>query len=129
MIRVAINPDLLRWARERAGLAQEDLTKKFARLPRWETGEAQPTLKQVEAFARAVHVPPGYLFLSEPPEESIPIPDFRSVAGQSVTHPSPKSAGYDLCLPGAAELVSRVRTRRAAARTWLCRQRHDRGAS
>ena len=89
MIRVAINPDLLRWARERAGLAQEDLTKKFAKLPRWETGEVQPTLKQVEAFARAVHVPPGYLFLSEPPEELIPIPDFRTVAGRSVTRPSP----------------------------------------
>ena len=89
MIRVSISPDLLRWARERAGLAQEDLTKKFAKLPDWEIGEAQPTLKQVEAFARAVHVPVGYLFLSEPPEESVPIPDFRTVAGRTVIRPSP----------------------------------------
>ena len=66
MIRVAVNPELIRWARERAGFAQEDLTGKFAKLPHWETGEVRPTLKQVEAFARSVHVPEGYLFLSEP---------------------------------------------------------------
>lgn len=46
-------------------------------------------MKQVEAFARAVRVPVGYLFLSEPPEEVIPIPDFRTVAGRAVTRPSP----------------------------------------
>lgn len=89
MIRVAVNPELIRWARERAGLTQEDLTGKFAKLPHWETGEVRPTLKQVEAFARSVHVPEGYLFLSEPPEESSPIPDFRTMAGQTVTRPSP----------------------------------------
>lgn len=89
MIRVAVNPDLLRWARERADLSQEELTKKFAKLSSWETGEVQPTLKQLEAFARAVHVPVGYLFLSAPPEEAVPIPDFRTVAGQSVARPSP----------------------------------------
>ena len=43
----------------------------------------------MEAFARAVHVPTGYLFLSAPPEESVPIPDFRTVAGQTLTRPSP----------------------------------------
>ena len=89
MIRVPINPELLSWARQRAGLAQEDLTKKFAKLPDWETGAIQPTLKQLEAFARSVHVPEGYLFLSKPPEEKVPIPDFRTVAGQPVTGPSP----------------------------------------
>ena len=89
MLRVSINPELLRWARQRAGLAQKDLTGKFPKLPDWETGAVQPTLKQVEAFARAVRVPVGYLFLSEPPEEVIPIPDFRTVAGQAVTRPSP----------------------------------------
>ena len=89
MIRVAINPKLLRWARERAGLSQTDLEKKFARLAAWEADEVQPTLKQVEAFARAVHVPVGYLFLSAPPKESLPIPDFRTFAGLGLTTPSP----------------------------------------
>ena len=89
MIRAPVNPELLRWARERSDLAQEDLAPKFKKLPEWEDGEAQPTLKQVEAFARAVHVPVGYLFLTEPPEETVPIPDFRTFAGQAVTRPSP----------------------------------------
>lgn len=89
MIRVAVNPELIRWARERAGLAQDDLTAKFAKLPDWEAGELQPTLKQVEAFAHRVHVPTGYLFLDQPPEESVPIPDFRTLAGRAVARPSP----------------------------------------
>ena len=89
MTRVPVSPELLRWARERSGLARDDLTTKFRKLPEWEDGETRPTLKQMEAFARAVHVPVGYLFLAEPPEESVPIPDFRTIAGEPVRRPSP----------------------------------------
>ena len=89
MIRAPVNPELLRWARVRAGITQGDLAAKFRKLPEWEGGQTRPTLKQVEAFARAVHVPVGYLFLSEPPEEAMPIPDFRTFAGHAVTRPSP----------------------------------------
>lgn len=89
MIRAPVNPELLRWARERAGVAQEDLTAKFRKLPEWEDGQTRPTLKQAEAFARALHVPVGYLFLSEPPEEALPIADFRTLAGHGFTRPSP----------------------------------------
>ena len=89
MIRVPVNPELLRWARKRAGIAQEDLTVKFKKLPEWENGDIQPTLKQVEAFAHAVHAPVGYLFLTEPLTEAVPIPDFRTFASHAVTQPSP----------------------------------------
>ena len=89
MIRVPVNPELLSWARKRAGAAQEDLAVKFKRLPEWEDGRTRPTLKQAEAFARAVNVPFGYLFLSEPPEEAVPIPDSRTLTGHAVTRPSP----------------------------------------
>ena len=89
MTRVPVNTELLRWARERAGLTQDDLIGKFRKLPERESGSIQPTLKQVEAFAHTVHVPVGYLFLTKPPEEPVPIPDFRTFAGQTVTRPSP----------------------------------------
>jgi len=89
MIRVPIEPTLLRWALERAGKSEEDLITRFKKLPDWESGATQPTLNQLEAFARAVHVPVGYLFLSEPPDEPVPIPDFRTFAGQAISRPSP----------------------------------------
>ena len=89
MIRVPVNAEILRWAQERAGLTQDDLIGKFSKLPEWESGSIQPTLKQAEAFARTVHIPVGYLFLAQPPEEPVPIPDFRTIAGQAVKRPSP----------------------------------------
>lgn len=90
MTRVAVDPALLRWARERAGYSVEDLSGRFPRLGRWEAGEVRPTLKQVEAFARKTHVPLGYLFLPEPPEEEVPIPDLRTVGSEYLGHPSPE---------------------------------------
>src|ERR1700735_1795870 len=87
MTRVAVSPALLRWARERAGLDIPTLAEWFPKLPEWEDGEAQPTLKQLESFAKAVHVPFGYLMLSVPPEETLPVPDFRTVAGRTVGRP------------------------------------------
>lgn len=89
MNRVPVNPELITWARERAGLEALDLRGRFPKLPEWESGELQPTLRQLEGFARAVHVPIGYLFLPEPPAEPLPIPDFRTGAERGVTRPSP----------------------------------------
>ena len=89
MIRSPVNPALLRWARERAGVARDDLAAKFRKVSEWEDGLTKPTLKQAEALARALHVPVGYLFLSKPPEEAIPIADFRTFAGHAFTRPSP----------------------------------------
>ena len=89
MTLAPVNPELLRWARERSGIAREDLALKFKKLPEWEDGTTQPTLKQVEDFAHSVHVPVGYLFLAKPPEEAVPIPDFRTLTGRAVTRPSP----------------------------------------
>ena len=89
MTRAAIEADLLVWARERAGFELEDLARKFPKLPEWESGEILPTLNQIDDFARAVHVPVGYLFLSKPPDETLPIPDFRTFDGKAVERPSP----------------------------------------
>jgi len=89
MIHVTLNPEVLRWARERAGRTVQDLSAVFPKLDRWETGEEKPTLNQVEHFAKAVHAPIGFLFLPEPPVESVPIPDFRTPGNIHRLHPTP----------------------------------------
>ncbi len=86
---VAVKPTLLRWAQKRSGQNIKTLYNKFPKLKLWETGEAKPTLKQLERFAKTVHTPIGYLFLDKPPVEKVPIPDFRKMPNVSQKNPSP----------------------------------------
>jgi len=94
MARAAVNSDILHWARERARLGIDVVAKKLntstERVEQWESGDLRPTFRQAEKFANATHVPFGYLFLPEPPEESLPIPDFRTVRSLDVDRPSPE---------------------------------------
>jgi len=89
VIRVEVRGGMLQWARDRAGLDLGALAKRFPHLADWESEAAKPTLKQLEAFAKATHTPVGFLFLAEPPVERVPIPDFRTVADARVRRPSP----------------------------------------
>lgn len=86
---VGVNPSLIVWARERAKLEQNALIHRFPKLADWEAGISQPTLRQLEDFAKTVHVPIGYLFLSEPIQESLPVSDFRTIADRGLSRPSP----------------------------------------
>lgn len=87
-VRVSIEPDLFDWALERARKPQAELDRRFPQLGGWIRGEKQPTLRQAEAFAQATHTPLGMLLLPAPPEEVIPIPDFRTLADEQPKHPS-----------------------------------------
>src|SRR5690554_887910 len=86
---IPINPEVLRWARKRALLSAEDLVAKFPKFEQWERGEVQPSFKQLESFARKTHVPFGFLFLPEPPQIPVPLPDFRTLENQFTGTPSP----------------------------------------
>lgn len=86
--RVAVRPEMLRWACERAGYDPRDLALRFPQLPAWERGEKQPTFKQLEKLAKATHTPFGFLFLPEPPEERLRIRDLRTVKDRR-PRPSP----------------------------------------
>lgn len=90
MHRVPVQPKLLRWAHERAGHSTDALARRFPKLNEWERGEVRPTLKQLEAFAKATHAPLGFFFLDEPPVERVPIPDFRTIASTRIDHPGPE---------------------------------------
>ncbi len=87
-LRVEVNPERLRWARTRARLGIDQMTQRFGKYAEWEAGTAQPTLKQLEAVARATHAPIGAFFLSEAWQEQPPIPDFRTAGSHRPSHPS-----------------------------------------
>ena len=115
MATVGVRPELIVWARDRAGLTDDALTRKFPRFPAWLTGEVQPTLRQIEALARKTSTPLGYFFLSEPPEDRLPIPDFRTVGDQHVRRPS----------PNLLETVEMMQRRQSWMRDFLLEERED----
>jgi Zn-dependent peptidase ImmA (M78 family) len=87
--RVSIKRELFQWAQERSRLSVDALSEKFPKYPQWLTGDAEPTMKQLEKFAAHTFTPLGYFFLAEPPEERLPIPDFRTVTDRRISRPSP----------------------------------------
>jgi Zn-dependent peptidase ImmA (M78 family)/DNA-binding XRE family transcriptional regulator len=95
MNQVPINSQLMRWARQRASLTVDDLARKLhlkpERINQWENGEAQPSWAQAQNLARALHIPFGYLFLSQPPQTVLPtIADFRTMPGPMAGRFSPE---------------------------------------
>ncbi len=88
VVRVSVEPALLAWARERSGLDDAYLTSRFPRLPEWQRRDVQPTLRQLEEYASATHTPAALLLLPEPPDEPLPIPDFRTLGNQGVSRPT-----------------------------------------
>ena len=83
-VRVEVRPAMLDWARSRSGIHDDTWGRRFPRYEAWRTGQATPTLKQLEEFAHKTHTPVGFFFLNEPPHETVPIPDFLTVGGRAI---------------------------------------------
>ena len=83
MTQALITPSVLEWARNRAFMTIDALSDKLSikteKVAMWEKGDAKPTFKQAQNVAKALQVPFGYLFLTQPPEEKLLIPDLRTV--------------------------------------------------
>lgn len=80
----AMNPAILTWARERAGLSIAEAAGKISKAPEdlaaWEAGEEAPTYLQLERLAEKVYKRPVALFfLPAPPSEEPPQSEFRTV--------------------------------------------------
>jgi Zn-dependent peptidase ImmA (M78 family) len=88
-VRVHVEPSLLEWASARSGKSPDDLSRRVPRLAAWARGDAQPTLKQLETFARATSTPVGLLMLPEPPDLPLPVPDFRTLPNAVATPATP----------------------------------------
>lgn len=92
MTTANINADMLSWARQRSGIGLPEFASRCGvteeRLLEWEAGERRLTFIQAMRFAEKAYVPFGYLFLTEPPEDALPIPDLRTIEGRDVLRPS-----------------------------------------
>ncbi|MEO1333773.1 MAG: XRE family transcriptional regulator [Myxococcota bacterium] len=85
-----INPDLLRHARESAGLIPSEAASKLGlrdssqgaaedRVRAWESGKQRPTRNQLERLSEIYRRPILYFFLSRVPPADKRLPDFRVV--------------------------------------------------
>ncbi len=88
MTTIPASVPVLRWAAQRARLRDADLAARFPKWPLWLSGEARPTLKQLENFARLSHTAFGYFFLPSPPTLALPVPDFRTLRDETLAEPS-----------------------------------------
>ena len=84
-LQITLQPEVLRWARERAKLQPEELAQKMGvklpdRVLKWEKDGAI-SVAQVDRLAKCTYTPLGFLYLEEPPDERLPITDFRTREG------------------------------------------------
>ena len=93
MTEAFVTPDVLAWARSRRGLGSSELAAKLSvrtdAIDAWESGDRRPTFRQARRLAQILRVPFGYFFLSTPPVQELPIPDFRTLPGDNPLEPSP----------------------------------------
>lgn len=87
--RIHIAGKVLGWARERSGKPDSFFDRKFPDYDAWYRGDVLPTRRQMEQFAKATYTPIGYFFLQTPPEDKLPIPDFRTIGDKGQSKPSP----------------------------------------
>ncbi len=81
---VGIEPTVLRWARESAGMSVEDVAARMKRQAReieaWEDGTGVPTYSQLESLAYKHYKRPlAVFFLPAPPKEHKPRQEFRTL--------------------------------------------------
>lgn len=75
---IHIQPKMLTWAIRRAGFELDDFADRYPKVLDWLNSVKQPTVRQLEEFSHKVYLPFGYLFLPEPPIETLPFTFFRT---------------------------------------------------
>jgi Zn-dependent peptidase ImmA (M78 family) len=88
---LGVNPELLRWARERAGYSVDEIADAFKKdsteIAAWEDGTSVPTYAQLERLAyRFYKRPLALFFFPMPPEEADPREQFRTLPQFEIEH-------------------------------------------
>jgi Zn-dependent peptidase ImmA (M78 family) len=76
------------WAANRAGISEQRLVKKFPQWHLWLSGDTLPTVKQLLHFAKMTYLPVTDFLDDNPPDVSMPIPDFRTIQNNEPRAPS-----------------------------------------
>ena len=94
-VEALVEPSLLVWARDSAGLTLEQAANKVGikpeRLASWESGTGLPTVNQLRKLGKACNRPVGVFYLPEPPRVPEPLHDFRRFPGEIARMESPSS--------------------------------------
>ncbi|MCL4279661.1 MAG: XRE family transcriptional regulator [Ignavibacteriaceae bacterium] len=87
----SINPNIISWARQRAGYDYKNLPKNVdtEKLKKWESGTSAPTFTQLEALAKIFNIPVAVFFFPEPPKIKEPIKKFRVMPNEVLLKFSP----------------------------------------
>ncbi len=80
---IAVARALYDWAIKRSG-REEAVRHKFTKLSQWQEGTKNPTFKQLEDFAKYTYTPIGCFFSDAPPDERLPISDFRTFENKEI---------------------------------------------
>lgn len=80
-VAALVEPAVLRWARETAGLTPVAVSRKLGlpddRVALWESGDARPTIAQLRKLVPIYRRPLAVFFLAEPPADFDTMRDFR----------------------------------------------------
>jgi Zn-dependent peptidase ImmA (M78 family)/transcriptional regulator with XRE-family HTH domain len=79
-----VTPEVVVWARSRAGFSLEDAQKVFKRIALWENGEASPTYAQLEQMAEKFKCPVAVFFFPKPPELPSAEETFRTLRAEDL---------------------------------------------
>ena len=89
---IPLNPTVLKWARETAGISVEEVAYKLKRknisadtVLEWERGDSSPSYPQLERLAYQIYKRPlALFFFPQPPEEDTPRQSFRTLPEQEI---------------------------------------------
>jgi len=93
MVEALITREIISWAINRSNKTESDVAEKLHvdrdKVAAWISGPDYPSFSQAQNLATLLHIPFGYLYLSNPPAEDLPLPDLRVVTGKPAIKPSP----------------------------------------
>ena len=86
-VTVNVAPGIISWAFNQIQIERVD-PKLINNLKKWEKGEKNPTFNQLADLSKAANIPFGYFFLKEPPVETAPLLDYRTIDSVELQNPS-----------------------------------------